>query len=197
VALQTERIHIRHGKQAWIWRAMWRMAHHAAFGLDYRMFKHKGPGGFGMALYANRVLIRCGLELCSLERAVCIVAVTAFDQPFVHLVMEWLCKRWFQVCMAGIAKLWLRRFKQARFILKLVNTVATGATQVCFAMRGAFEIWMRRCMAPEACLIDLFRRSFGEAEDFVHVAAPLDVFSARSMATFAGGPFAPVHQRKA
>jgi hypothetical protein len=172
------------------------MAYGAAFCLDHRMLIDKGAGSFGMAFRADCVLIRCGLELRGLESAVRIVAIAALHQTFIYFVMEGLVKRRFQVSMAGVAKVRLRGFQQARFFLKSVNAVATGATYHRFAVRGAFEIRMRRCMAAEACLVDLLRRCLGETEDFGYVTATFDVLSPRPVAAFASYAFAAMQQRQ-
>ncbi len=127
MALQAERIDVADIQQARIRRAVRRVACGAAFGFDYRMLKDERTGGLCVALGAYGILI--GRRPCHLvlECTVGVMAVAALHQSFIHFVMEGLRKCGLHVCVAGIAELWLGYLEQARFILKAMHTVATGA----------------------------------------------------------------------
>ena len=55
------------------------------------------------------------------------MTVAALHQSFVYLMAEGLHKCSLHVGVTGVAKLGLRHFEQARFTLKRMHTMATGA----------------------------------------------------------------------
>ncbi len=127
MALQAECINVADIQQTRVRRAVWRVAGGATFGLDDRVFKDKRTSCFRMALHADSVLIGRRFDQLALKCSVRIMAIAAFHQPFIHLMVKWLRKCGLHIGVAGVAELWLLNFEQARFILEAMHTVATGA----------------------------------------------------------------------
>jgi hypothetical protein len=69
------------------------VAAEAALSLYRRVFKHEGSAGLGVALGADCVLIGSRPNIVVAEGAMNVMAVAAFDQALIHLVMEGLRER--------------------------------------------------------------------------------------------------------
>ena len=147
MALQADRINIGGDQKARVRRSMRRMARDTAFGFDHRVLKGKWSRRLRMALATNRILVGGRPQVLVLECTVRIMAVAACHQPFVHLVVEGLCERRFNIRMAGIAKLRLGDLQQARLIHGTMHAMATDAAYPCLAVGRAFKVGMRRCVA--------------------------------------------------
>jgi hypothetical protein len=197
VALQAEVVDVADLQQTRIGRAMRRVARGAALGFDGRVLVNERPGGIDVAFGADGVLCRTNAELVRLESAVRVMAVAAAHQAFVYLVMKWLRKGRLYVCVAGIAKLWLRYLEKALLARKLVHAVTTGATYACVAMGGTVEIGMSAYMTTKALVVDQFCGGLAELEDLRYISARFDMSLARSMAVLARDPFTAMHERHA
>ncbi len=196
MALQAERIHIAHLQQAGIRRAMRRVATGAAVRFYHGVFIDEWPSRLRVTLGADHVLVSDSSELVALERAMWIVTVSAFEQPFIDRVMEGLLEGHLDVSMAVFAELRLRHLEQGRLAIEIVNVMTTDATQARPGMRGTLEVRMRRGMTIKACSVNLLESRLGEAEEkFVDITAAFDVRLARSVTAFAGA-LAFVHERQ-
>ena len=86
------------------------MAARAPFGRDHRMRIDKRACGLRMALRADDVAARpgvqhrAGLLQRALERAVRIMAIAAGHQSLVHLVVEGLRECWLDIRVAAVAE---------------------------------------------------------------------------------------------
>jgi len=125
-----------------------------------------------------------------------VVAVRAFHQPFLHLVVEWHVELRLGVGVALEAKLGLLNLEQLLACLAVVNAVATDAAHVVLAVRGAFEVRMLSLVAAQTALIDLLRRRLGRIEDLRDIPSTVDVSFACSMAAFACHARLSVHLRQ-
>src|ERR1700722_15047151 len=103
MTLQTQRIDVVAGEQAWVGGAVRKMAGGTALKLEGRMFVDKRTKGLCMALRADCVLIRARFEQLVLEGAMGIMAVGADQHTFIHFVVEWLGEGGLYVGVAGIA----------------------------------------------------------------------------------------------
>ena len=88
MALVAQLIDIRHIQQAGVLRSVGRMAGEAAFSPDSSVLVNERSTRLGVALGADRVLIRSDLEIGGLERAMDVMAVVARHEAFIHLVVE-------------------------------------------------------------------------------------------------------------
>jgi hypothetical protein len=165
------------------------VAQGAALGLDGRMLVDERTGSLDVALGADSILGRANAELVRLEGPMRIMAVTAAHQAFVYLVMKWLRKGRFHVCVAGIAKLWLRYLEKTLLSRKLMHAVAAGATYLCFAVGGTLEIWMSVCMTTKTFIVNQSCLRLAEPEDLRCIPATFDVSLARSVTAFARHAF--------
>ena len=161
MALIAQGVDRRHVEQPRILRAMWRMATHTPFRLDHCVLVHKGSTGFRVAFRADGILVGSRLHLIVAKRAVCIMAIAALDEAFIHLVMEGCCERRLHVGMALIAEVRLTRLEQNGVRRSVMHRVATDAAYVCLGVRRAEEIGMGPCVAAQASFIHLLwaRRS--------------------------------------
>jgi hypothetical protein len=141
------------------------VARATTFRSDWRVLINKRTGLFRMALNTDDIPGNAASQSRCLEGTVRIVTVAAFDQAFVHLVVERLRKCGLHVSVAGIAELRLRDLEKAGVASELMNAMATQTTYVCSSVCGALEIRMSRSMALQALLIDCFRRRFVELEE--------------------------------
>jgi len=128
----------------------------ATFRLDRRVLEYKWSARLRMALGADSVLIRGRPDVVVAEGAVNIMAVTALDQPLIHLVMKRLRERRLHIRVAGVTKLGLRHLQQIRFFSGCVNTVAANTTNPSFEVWRALEVRMSAYVTTEAGGIDLF-----------------------------------------
>ena len=90
VAGQTQLINTGKFQQSWISRAVRRMAGHASFGLEWRVFVSKRTLLVGVALYARGIRAGCQPCLLELETTVRIVTITALHRAFEDFVMKGL-----------------------------------------------------------------------------------------------------------
>ena len=111
MALVAELIDVGHVQQARVLRSVRRMASHTSFCPDSSVFVHKGAARFGVALGADRILIGGGLDVVVSECAVRVMAIAAFDDALVHLVVEGHVERGFDFGVATEAEVRLRRFQ--------------------------------------------------------------------------------------
>src|SRR5271170_3537136 len=103
------------------------MAAHASLGLDRSMLVHERPTRFCMALDADCILIGRGLDVVVPKGAVRIMAVGAFDQALIHLVVEGHVECCLGVGMALEAECRLLSLEQRRIRSRLMHGVAAGA----------------------------------------------------------------------
>src|SRR5580658_4775795 len=141
MALVAQRVDVRHVQQPGVLRAMRSVAPQAALRLDRSVLVHEWPAGLGVALGADRILIGSRLQVVVPEGAVNVVAVAAFDQPFVHLVVKRHIERRLGVSVALKTEHWLWRLQQ-RLLLAAVDVVAAEAAHAGFGMRGSNEVGM-------------------------------------------------------
>ena len=141
------------------------VARATTFRSDWGVLINKRTGLFRMALHADDVAGDAASQSRCLEGTVRIVTVAAFDEAFVHLMVERLRKCGLHVGVAGIAELRLRNLEKVGLASEFMNTMATQATYVCCPVCGALEIRMGRGVALQALLIDCFRRRFAELEE--------------------------------
>ena len=184
MALVAEGVDRRHIQQPRILRSVRCVATHASFRLDCGMLVHEWSACLGVALGANRILIRCGLEVVVPEGAVSIMAVAALDQTLIHLVVERHIECRLHVGVALEAERRLRSLEQC-ILLAVVDVVATGAADVGLGVRRTVKVGMRASVALQAGRVHLFRGGLGRVEDLCHIAAAFDVCAARTVATFA------------
>lgn len=141
MTLQAHRIDVVAGQQPRVWRSVRVMAPRTSLGRDHRMRIDKRAGGLGVALHAycsaagTAVQHRGGVLQGSLERAVRIMAVGAFHQAFIHLVMKGLSERRLDIGVAAVAELRLRYLEQVVFALRLMYAVAAQAADSRLAVR--------------------------------------------------------------
>ncbi len=105
VALQAQRVHVVPRKQAGIRRSVGEMAGETALSLDGWMFIHKGSHCIGVTFHADCILVCAGLQHLVLKCAVWIMAVAAFQQAFIDLVVEGLREGSLYIGVALITKL--------------------------------------------------------------------------------------------
>ena len=174
------------------------VARTATFNLDWRVLINKWARLLRMALHTDGIAGDAASQSLLLEVSMCIVAIAATHQAFVHLVVERLRKSGIHFSVAGIAELRLGDLEKAGLASGFMNAVTTYATYVCRSVCGALEIGMCRRMALQAFAIDCLRSRFGEPEEgFQTAASSLYMLSARSVAALAGNAFAAMQHRKA
>jgi len=125
-----------------------------------------------------------------------VVAVRAFHQPFLHLVVEWHVELRLGVGVALEAKLGLLNLEQLLTCLAMVNAVAADAAHIVLAMRGAFEVGMLPLVAAQTPRVNLLRRRLGRIEDLRDIPSTVDVSFACSMAAFACHASLSMHLRE-
>jgi len=128
VALVAELVDIGNIQQPCILRPVRCVAAKATFPLHRSVFEHKWPARLRMTLGADSILIRGGPYIVVAKGAMNVVAVTALDQAFIHLVMERLCKRRLDVRVARVAERGLRCLQQIGFFSSGMNAMAASAT---------------------------------------------------------------------
>lgn len=164
---------------------MRRVAGSATLDLNRRMLIDEGTRYLGMALGADRILIRSRPELISLGCAMGVMAVGTLQHALFHRMMKGLGEGHFNVGMAVFAKLRLGGFEEGRFGLGGVVAVATDAAKACFGVGGAPKVRMDSGVAAEAGSIDLFGGCLAEVENLCRISARVNVGFARPMAGFA------------
>src|SRR3989304_3122104 len=97
------------------------MASYATLGFDRRMLENKGTGLLHVAFEANRILRGGVAQLLGEEAAMLVVAVGAFDQTFLHPVMERPVKIGLDLEVAGKAKVSLGFGQQELPLFRLVH----------------------------------------------------------------------------
>ena len=110
MALVAELIDVGHVQQARVLRSVRRMASHTSFCPDSSVFVDKRTAGLGMALGADGILV-CSLDVVVSECAVRVMAIAAFDDALVHLVVEGHVERGLDFGVATEAEVRLRRFQ--------------------------------------------------------------------------------------
>ena len=135
MALVAQLIDVGHIQQAGVLRTVRSVATQASFRLNSGMLKHEGATVLHVALGADGILVGGGPDIVVAKRPVNVVAVAAFDQAFVHLVMEGHVERGLHVGVALIAKLRLRGLQQLVLGIARMNAVATGAAHAGLGMR--------------------------------------------------------------
>jgi len=182
----------RHIQQTRVLGSVGRMASRASLHLDGCMFEHERSARLGVALGANRVLIGGGLQIVVSEGPVNVVTVAALDQAFVHLVMEGHVEVRLDVGVALEAELGLTGLQQV-LILGGMNIVTADAAHIGLGVGCASEVLVLAFVAAQALLVHFGSRCLGGIEDLGDIATAIDVFLARSMATFAGYARLAVH----
>jgi len=194
VALVAEWVDGWHVQQAGVLGAVWSVASHAPFSLDCGMFIDERSAHLGVALGADRVLVGRGLHVVGPEGAMHVVAITALDQAFVHLVVERHTERWLVVGVALEAERGLRSLQQL-FFLALMNAMATGTADVRPRVRRAVKVRVHSRMAGLALGVNLFGRVLRGIEDLARVAAALHMRLASAVAAFTCSFGFAMHQR--
>jgi hypothetical protein len=154
MALEAECVYIADIQQASIGRAVRGVACGAALRFNYRMLEDEWACGLGVALGADRILIRGGLQHLALEGAVRIMAVAAGHEPFIHFVVKWLSKLRFDIRVAGVAKLWLGDFEEIGFACERMYAVTVRATYLGLAMRRALKVRVRFGVTGQTARVD-------------------------------------------
>ncbi len=107
MALEAQQIYLATLQQAGVGRAVRGMASNATFN-DSVVLINKRPLLVRVALIADNILPRAGRpQLPSEKTSVLIMAIRAFQQPFIHLVMESPRELLLRLEMAAVTKLWL------------------------------------------------------------------------------------------
>ena len=96
-------------QQPRIRRTVRRMAGHATFSLDGRVFPGEGAGLVRVAVEADLVLRSGGTQLVPQKTTVLVVAIAAGNQVLHSRVVERLGEIRLGFQMAAVAKVWLRR----------------------------------------------------------------------------------------
>jgi hypothetical protein len=195
VALQANRVHVRSIQQTRIRTTVRRVAGNAAFGLDHIVLIHKRSSRFGVALGADRILLRSRLEALAPKRSVGVVAVGALDQAFLHLVMERHIELRLDIGVALETQLRLRDLEEMVPIRAGVNAVTTDAAHIRFAVTRALEVGMLSRVAAETLRVHILGRRLGGIEDLARVTHAVHVCLTRSVAAFAGDPALAMHLR--
>jgi hypothetical protein len=86
-----------------------------------------------MALGADHVLINSRFELAIAKGPMRVMAVRAFHQAFVDLVMERLTECRLDIAMTTEAELWLRSPEQVRILARLLPGSRTPLQRVAYA----------------------------------------------------------------
>jgi len=118
------------------------------------------------------------------EGAVRIMAIRAFDDAFVHTMLEGHGKLRLDGGMAGITKLGLF-FRQEKFRgFRIVDGVAVGADHILLGVNAAADVGAGKGLrvAAETGVESLFGSDFGERDDGRLAAVSVDVGLAGSMA---------------
>jgi hypothetical protein len=123
-----------------------------------------------MALHTHNVPCDAASQFLLFECPVWIVTIAAIHQALIHLMVERLRKSGLDVSVAGIAKLRLRNLEKVLLASKFMNAMATQATNFCGSVCRSIEIRVRRGVALQALVIDLFRRRFVELEECLQAA---------------------------
>lgn len=152
--------------------------------LDHRVLIYKRPGRIGVALGADRILIRGSEQLAILKRSMRIVAVRALHQPLDDLVVEGHVELRLHVAMAGETKLRLVNLQQARRGCGVVHAVATRTTDPRLCMLRLLEVCMLSGMAGQAGHVHLLWRKLVEPANLGDISAAVDVLFPGSVATF-------------
>ncbi len=118
------------------------VARRAAFDLNGFMLIHKWPGFVRVTREANQVLRPCGPQLVGLESAMRIMAIRAFHQSFVHLVMKGPIEILLLVEMAAIAKSWLAYLQEFLTLFWMMGVVAVDTANAVLEVDGTGEIAM-------------------------------------------------------
>src|SRR5580698_1194233 len=185
VALVAERGDGWHVQQAGVLGTVRSVASYASLGLDRDVFIDERPARLGVALGADRVLVGRGLHVVGSEGAVHVVAITARDQAFVHLVVERHIERRLSVGVALEAKRRLRNFQQVFFFLALMNAVAANTADLRLGMGGAVKVRVRSRVTGQALGVNLFGRVLCGIEYLGYVAAARHVLRPGTVAAFA------------
>ena len=156
MALVAQCVDLRHVQQSSILRTMRSMAPQTSLRLDRGMLVDERPTRLRVALGADRVLIRRGLEVVVPESAVGIMAIAALDQTFVHLMVKRHIERRFNVGVALKTERRLRSLEQLLFVRAGMHAVAAGAADVGLGVRRAQEVRVRSGVATQARSIYFF-----------------------------------------
>src|SRR5579864_877172 len=121
-----------------------------------------------------------------------IVAVGAFDQPFVHTMVERLGKVRLHLQVTAITELRLRYLQQLALHPRMVNGMAVNAPNIVLKMFRAQEVGMlfSKFMAAQATLRRFFPRQTGKADDLGRVSR-LGMLLTRTVTCFATLPLRP------
>src|SRR5579871_31911 len=130
MAFQAKQIDLAATQKPRVRRAMRRVAGYAAFSLDGRVLKSKGPGFVSVAIEAKLILRVGGSQLVRKEPAVRVVAIAARQKPFIHFVVEWFGEIGFDIKMAGVAKLWFLHLQKPGLYFWRMNGMAINAPNI-------------------------------------------------------------------
>lgn len=168
----------------------------AALDFDRRMLIDEGAAVFDVALCADEVLVGTGPEKLVLEGAVGVVAVGAFHQAFIDLMMRGLREGGFDVGVALVAEHRLCQLQHAGLWSEGMHAVTADAADAGLSVSGALEVRVRAYMARQAPLFYLLWCGLGETEDRAGDAAAVYVRFAWTMTAFAGHALAAVFEHE-
>ena len=176
VALQTERVRAGRDQHARIRGTMGSVTGLAAVNLDGFVLKDKRSAFVAVALEANHVLIRRRAELAFQIRAVCVVAIGAFDQAFFHAMMEGFLKIGLLFRVTGEAQSRLFGHEQ-ELPAGVMHRVAVGARDAILVVHRPFKLllFVAGGVAGQAAPADTFRLCAFEGEDLGLISAALHV----------------------
>ena len=100
MALLADRIDIGAAQKVWIRTTVRKMTCSASLCLHHRVWKHKRSGRFSVAVCAERILSMGSPRGVLSNSAVGVVAVSAFNQAFHHLVVRGIRELRLDVCVA-------------------------------------------------------------------------------------------------
>jgi len=200
VALVAHLVDIGNKQQPRILGTMRCVAPDAPFRLHGSMFEYKRAAGLRMALGADHVHIGCRPELIVAERPMRVVAIGAFHQPIVHLVMEGLTECGLHVGVATEAELGLVDLEQVRLgpqaVRTIVNAMAARTADTGSAVVRTLEVRVCSRMAAEARRIDLLGGHLAQPQNLGRISARLDVRLPWSMAALTCDTLAAMHERE-
>jgi hypothetical protein len=162
------------------------MACDATLGLDHVVLVDKWACGLGVALGADRILLRARLQALLVERPVGIVAIGALDESLFHFVMEGHVELRPGIGVALEAELRLRNLEQVLLVFAGVYAMAAYTADIGLAVTGALKVGVLTLVASQAACIHFLGIGFGGVEYFGNVTAAIHVRLARSVAVLAG-----------
>jgi hypothetical protein len=196
MALIAQLVDVGYVQQSSVLRAVWCVAGHASFGSYSSVLVDKGSARLCMALRADGILISRRLDVVVSECSMCVMAVAALHDAFIHLVVEGHVKCRLDLCMAPKAKSRLRSLQQGGFRSRGMDAVAAEAAYVCLGMGRAEKVRVGASVTTQAGRIHFLRRHLVQTPDLRNIATGINVSFAGAVATFAGRPCPTMLERE-